>query len=69
MLDLAQLFSCEFCETFKNTFFIKHLRWLLPELKSINYLHNNLNWSKKHLLLDSRELICVLAVLFRSLQL
>ena len=23
---LAQVFSCEFCETFKNTFFIEHLR-------------------------------------------
>ena len=26
---LAQVFSCEFCETFKNIFFIEHLRWLL----------------------------------------
>ena len=24
------MFSCEFCETFKKTFFIEHLRWLLP---------------------------------------
>ena len=23
------VFSCEFCETFKSIFFIKHLRWLL----------------------------------------
>ena len=23
---LTQVFSCEFCEIFKNTFFIKHLR-------------------------------------------
>ena len=23
---LAQLFSCEFCEIFKNTFYIEHLR-------------------------------------------
>ena len=23
----AQLFSCEFCEFFKNTFFIEHFRW------------------------------------------
>ena len=28
-VTLAQVFSCEFCEIFKNTFFIKHLRWLL----------------------------------------
>ena len=23
------MFSCEFCEVFKNTFFIEHLWWLL----------------------------------------
>ena len=23
------MFSCEFCEIFKNTFFIEHFRWLL----------------------------------------
>ena len=28
---LAQVFSCEFCEIFKNTFFIEHLWWLLLE--------------------------------------
>ena len=26
---VAQVFSYEFCETFKNTFFIEHLWWLL----------------------------------------
>ena len=26
---IAQMFSCEFCEIFKNTFFTEHLRWLL----------------------------------------
>ena len=26
---LAQVFSCEFCENFKNTFFTENLRWLL----------------------------------------
>ena len=25
---LAQVFSCEFCETYKYTFFTEHLRWL-----------------------------------------
>ena len=24
--SLAEVFSCEFCEIFKNTFFIEHLR-------------------------------------------
>ena len=27
--SLSQMFSCEFCEISKNTFFIEHLRWLL----------------------------------------
>ena len=26
---LAQVFSCEFCEISKNTFFAEHLQWLL----------------------------------------
>ena len=26
---LVQLFSCEFCEVFKNIFFTEHLRWML----------------------------------------
>ena len=25
--NLEQVFSCEFCKVFKNTFFIEHLRW------------------------------------------
>ena len=28
---LAQVFSCEFCEIFKNTFFTEHL-WIIPLL-------------------------------------
>ena len=31
---LAQVFSCEFCEISKNTFFIEHLWWLL-----LQYVH------------------------------
>ena len=29
LLTLAQVFSCEFCEISKNTFFIAHLWWML----------------------------------------
>ena len=29
---LSQVFSCGFCEEFKNTFFIEHLPWLLLSL-------------------------------------
>ena len=25
----TQVFSCDYCEIFKSTFFIEHLRWLL----------------------------------------
>ena len=27
--DPTQMFSCEICENFKNTFFTEHLQWLL----------------------------------------
>ena len=30
---LAQVLSCEFCDIFKNTFFIEHLLWLLLKLQ------------------------------------
>ena len=29
---LAQVFSCEFCEIFKNTFFVEHVWWLLLDI-------------------------------------
>ena len=37
---LAQIFSCEFCETSKNIFFIEQLWWLLLKIKMIT-LHNS----------------------------
>ena len=27
-VDVMQVLSCEYCEIFKNTFFVEHLRWL-----------------------------------------
>ena len=37
---LAHVFSCEFCETFKNFYFTEHLRWLLLALRSFSeYSH------------------------------
>ena len=30
---MAQEFSCELCEIFKNTFFIEHIWWLLLKNK------------------------------------
>ena len=35
---LAKVFSCEFFEIFKNTFFTEHLRWLLLKLVIAQYL-------------------------------
>ena len=36
---LAQVFSCEFCEISKNTFFIEHLWWLLLHFFNCNFIH------------------------------
>ena len=33
------MFSCEFCEIFKNTFFTEHLRWLLLMVKPLFRSH------------------------------
>ena len=37
---LTQSFSCEYCEIFKNKFFIEHLRWLgvIPEKEMFSFL-------------------------------
>ena len=41
----TEVFSCEFCEIFKNTFFREHLRWLLlsihePEIGIVPFYGN-----------------------------
>ena len=38
---LAQVFSYEFCEVFKNTFFIGHLWWLLLAFQSVETIFVN----------------------------
>ena len=40
---LAQVFSYEFCEIFKNNFFIKHLWWLLLTVKNKDAFRTLLN--------------------------
>ena len=37
---LAQVFSCEFYEISKNTFFIEHLWWLLLRINSLKILYS-----------------------------
>ena len=32
----TQVFSCEYCEMFKNSFFIEHLQWLLFSIVTRN---------------------------------
>ena len=39
---LVQVFSCEFCEIFKNTFFTEHLRWLLLYIEDLCISYKNL---------------------------
>ena len=34
---LAQVFSCQFCEIFKDIFFIEHVLWLLSQVATANY--------------------------------
>ena len=43
--SLAQVFSCEFCWSFKNSFFIEHIRWLFlmrerVRVLTLTYLQN-----------------------------
>ena len=44
----TQVFSCEFCEIFRNIFFLEHLRWLLLNLRILNFrlfiFLNMTNW-------------------------
>ena len=53
---LAQVFSCEFCEIFKSTFFIEHLRWLLL---------NNVVWTDNVLLVFFLELFHLVYLLHK----
>ena len=55
---LAQVFSCEFCEIFKNTFFIKHLRWLLLK-KNQSFRALSMSKSRYIASLISYNLICL----------
>ena len=48
---LAQVFAWEFCEIFKNTFFIEHLQWLLLAWESFCFTWNK----KKSTFFDSKQ--------------
>ena len=38
---LAQVLSCEFCKSFRNTFFIEHLWWLLLVVGVLLFTHDS----------------------------
>ena len=41
------MFSCQFCQIIKSTFFIEHLRWLLPILKLLDSQRQWCKWISK----------------------
>ena len=44
LLEKIQVFSCEFSETFKSTFVIEHLRWLLLTLVQNRQINHGLTY-------------------------
>ena len=52
LIKLGQVFSCEFCEIFKNTFLKKHIRWLLLNFR-ITIIRNSVHISYTDLSLAS----------------
>ena len=40
----ALVFSSEFCEIFKNNFFIEHLRWLLLKHRALYTINSSHDW-------------------------
>ena len=47
---VAQLFSCEFCETFKSIFLTEHLWWLLWSIHLRNWFSDVFNWYRNGIL-------------------
>ena len=45
----TQVFSCEYCKIFKNTFFAEHLRWLCNSTKTFaNFAHRRCHMRRKN---------------------
>ena len=42
----TQLFFCEYCEIFKNTFYTEHVRWLLLLLQIIRKFPGKHQWRR-----------------------
>ena len=65
---LAQVFSCGFCEIFKNTFFIEHLRWLLL-LLVLNFIRNFALSVNVNLLLEKKNTLlwCFIPHIFEKI--
>ena len=61
----SQVFSCKFCEIFKTTFFIDHLRWLLlPILKPLDSQRHWCKWISKLLTIYFISAFLVLVGIF-----
>ena len=54
---LAQVFFCEFCEIFKNTFFTEHL-WTTASVL-LHYISKPISYSKKQFLTSSHQQIVI----------
>ena len=59
---LAQVFSCEFCQIFKNTYFVEHLRTTASACNYFNFQFNHFHVTNffLYLLKTSRNLLCFL---------
>ena len=42
----TEVFSCEFSEIFKSTFFVENLRWLLLSKQLISHTFEKFLWTK-----------------------
>ena len=59
------MFSCQFCEIFKNTFFLEHPQWpLLPILKPLDSQRKLCKWISKLGTIDFISIFLVLIGIF-----
>ena len=56
---LAQVFSCEFCEISKNSFFTANLRWLRPSLFMQTYCSEYFSETSTTYFLHEKKTYCI----------
>ena len=62
---LAQVFSCEFCEISKNSFFTANLRWLRPSLFMQTYCSEYFSETSTTYFLHEKKLIAFVGFLIK----